>query len=395
MNAGKDEIGRRKSAGVFSDTVSAPPEVKKKHEVMAFVRFGAVFALLVLIILALLDVIPIADTLTDSVVGQFRDLGAGGVVLYILIAAAFATICMPSSLLALSAGYIWESTGYGFLASHPGILGGAMISFTLGRELFKEWLETELRGVMKFDALSQASKEKGFLVVFFGRISPIPFGLINYALSVSKITYLQFFAASFIGLIPISVGYSKVGADFYTFFETQEVRLAFDNCQTAIPMCCDLKIYPKHAEACKAVTASQLTDTGLITCLGQNKCDLGVLSKEAADLNCAYNDCEGADSTIDSADNCAVLELLSASNTTQSESLDHANCLRDLNSGMLWPKIVLPVALFLTLLVMGFFGKRALDRGGYLQVQYNIDRQRELLLSEQEAERKALAEEQV
>jgi len=353
-----------------------------------YLRYGSVSILLIIIILSLLDVLPIMDTIGDDLVDKFRDMGVLGGFCYMLLCCGMSVICVPSSLLALAGGYIWENTVYGFLAAHPGILIGATISFLLGRLLFREWLSKEMQGNAKFTALSHATQEHGYKVVFFGRLSPVPFGLLNYALSISSISYLQFIAASFFGLIPITVGYAKVGSDFRTYFERSELRDELDKCVKRWNPCCN-----KYNLTCDSFyTLSK--EPQFIACLEEGKeCNFKTLEEEADDLNCQYNDCEieskttvGEKETITDTDACAMVEMM---NEATSSDLDNNSCLRELNNGQLWPKIVLPVSLFITLLIVGYLGNRAMKKAGYLQVSMNLSQQKELLIAERKAQEEA------
>lgn len=387
---------RKSSAAVFETTLSATPEQKRRHQILSVVRFTVVLILLIVILLSLTDTIPLMDTIGDTVVEDIRDMGVGGGFCYMFMCAAFVVLCMPNALLAIAGGYIWENTVYGFLASYPGVIIGSIFSFWLGRVLFKEFLETELRGYLKFAALSHASEEHGYKVVFFGRLSPVPSGLLNYAFSVSGITYIQFIVSSMLGLIPIMVLYAKVGSDAYTYFETSELQEVVEQCRgsnyASVAYCCSADLAAiadqeimltglqcsvneilndydgEDLDACTALAnenfqgyANCLASLDSDSCDGCMTCEFATLEDEAEDLECRYND-----------DDCS------------SESVNN-NCLRDLNGSELWPKIVLPVFLFITLCIVGFFGNRALAKAGLLQVSYELDRQHELLMAEQEA----------
>jgi len=295
-------------------------------------------------------------------------------------------VCVPASLLSLAGGYIWENTVYGFLAAYPGVLAGASISFFMGRVLFKDFLETELRGNLKFAALSQAAEDSGYKVVFFARLSPIPTGLLNYAFAISAIQFKQFLVSTALGLVPIAVLYAKAGSDFFTYFETNELQESVQFCVGNVDTCCTeldggyadntftdtcampalseiLSVYESKEGAMPACMdgADVTTKEIFMTCLeAQGKdCSFATIEEEASDLQCKYNvdDCAGADNN---------------------------DCLRALNGSETWPKVVLPVALVITIGIVGFFGKRGLARAGLLQVSYNLDRQRELLMAERE-----------
>lgn len=402
-----DAKGKRKSsAAVFMDTASADPNEAEKYQKLVHIRFAIIISLLILIILVLLDVVPIMNALGESVVHDIRDMGVGGGFLFFFICVGMIIICVPTSLLALAAGYTFESTGYGFMSAWPGINVGCAISFWLGRVLFRDWLEMEMRHNLKFAALSQATEDHGAKVVFFGRISPIPSGMLNYAFSVSAVAFVPYTAATLLGTVPIVAGYAKIGSAAYEYFEKGEIQTAITNCKKkdAVKYCCEQLVsgtipaadatfsaytttacavqsiydgfdYDAAADG-KQACATDVLAAGnfqkVAMCLQtKSECKWTDIEKEAEHLSCQYTD---ADCTGKSGG-----------------STDENSCLKDLNNSELWPLIVGPLALFFSLLIVGFLGHRALQRAGLLQVSYNLDRQRELLVVEREAEQKAMA----
>ncbi len=93
------------------------------------------------------------------------------------------------------------------------LMGAIFVSttvvFLISRYLGRGLLESFLRG--KFRDLDAKIEKNGFKTVLFLRLIPvIPYGVFNYLCGLSKIRFKDYFAATFLGLIP-----SVLIASFY------------------------------------------------------------------------------------------------------------------------------------------------------------------------------------
>eukprot|EP00239_Pterosperma_sp_CCMP1384_P009165 CAMPEP_0197866476 /NCGR_PEP_ID=MMETSP1438-20131217/44231_1 /TAXON_ID=1461541 /ORGANISM="Pterosperma sp., Strain CCMP1384" /LENGTH=373 /DNA_ID=CAMNT_0043485047 /DNA_START=166 /DNA_END=1287 /DNA_ORIENTATION=+ len=340
-----------------------------------YFRFFIVTAVLTIILLSLLDVIPLMDTLGEDVVDMIRGMNAGGGVVYAFISAAFSIICVPSSLLSLSAGYIYENTVWGTLSCLPGVLLGATISFFMGRVLFKEAIEKEMHANESFKALTLAANHEGWKIVFLARLSPIPFGLLNYGFSVSKISYLHFILATILGMIPVVIVYAKVGSDFYTYFKTDDLKKLLVQCENVVteancPLAfsTSMNLLEREQEASKCVAEA-------------DECDKEGIKALAEDLQCAYNSCEVDKTFTELTEQEECIEFAVAKIVVP-EKAEHGDCLQDLNNTELWPKIVFPACLVLTLVLIMIIVKKHLKKIAYLQLKAELDKQRDMLAAE-------------
>jgi len=407
-------VQRRKSSiAVMADTHSAPAHVTWRYKALVYTRFFLLCALLIAIILILLDVIPVMNSMGATFINRVRDSGVGGGFAYAFATAAMICACLPNSLMSLGAGYIYGNIGKGFITAWCGILIGSLSSYLAGHYAFKSYLELEFRHDKRFDALSHATKEHGAKVVFFARISPIPSGLINYAFSISGLTFIQFSIATAIGLVPMTVGYAAMGADFSSAYFTKSLRSSLLQCtkNDALKFCLDAAVNnQKSFKKTYMPYIPSVTNTtpALVTCSLQEMYNLPgetfksddvtkvVLNK---DLYQYFASC---------------IQKVSKKTTCFADIQQHANwlscyfyngqcgsfgnltvvnqntCLHDLNTSPLWPKILLPICFVIAVVFVSWFGYRALQRAGLMQVQYNLDRQREFLLVEQTAEASAI-----
>ncbi len=147
-----------------------------------------------------------------------RHRGGYGVdrpVVFIVGYAVAAVAFVPGSLLTLAAGAIFGlSTGslYVFIAA---VLGSSA-AFLVSRHLARAVIEQRLAGNARFVAIDRAVSAQGRKIVFLLRLSPVfPFNLLNYALGLTKVRFVDYLIAS-VGMIPgtlLYVYYGKLAGD--------------------------------------------------------------------------------------------------------------------------------------------------------------------------------------
>jgi len=144
-----------------------------------------------------------------------NSLGVWGPVVFIVGYAVAAVAFVPGSLLTLAAGAIFGlSTGslYVFIAA---VLGSSA-AFLVSRHLARAVIEQRLAGNARFVAIDRAVSAQGRKIVFLLRLSPVfPFNLLNYALGLTKVRFVDYLIAS-VGMIPgtlLYVYYGKVAGD--------------------------------------------------------------------------------------------------------------------------------------------------------------------------------------
>jgi len=133
---------------------------------------------------------------------------------YVLATVAF----VPGSLLTLAAGAIFglvEGVAYVFVAATL----GASAAFLVARYLARTVVERRLRGNRRFAAIDRAVGARGRQLVFLLRLSPVfPFNLLNYALGLTDVRFVDYLIAS-TGMLPgtvLYVYYGKVAGDVAT-----------------------------------------------------------------------------------------------------------------------------------------------------------------------------------
>lgn len=140
-----------------------------------------------------------------SYVPQFaawvESLGVWGPLVFISGYALATVAFIPGSLLTLAAGAIFglvRGTIFVFFGASLGAAG----AFLVARYVARSWVETKLESKPRFQTIDKAVAQQGRKIVFLLRLSPIfPFNLLNYALGLTKVRFVDYLIACF-GMIP-------------------------------------------------------------------------------------------------------------------------------------------------------------------------------------------------
>lgn len=151
------------------------------------------------------------NTFLQSILLWVKNLGASGVVAFIVLYNLATLLFIPGSLLTLGGGALygmfWGSV-YVVIAATL----GATIAFLIGRYYARSWVAKQVQGHPKFRAIDQAVAKEGFKIVFLTRLSPIfPFNLLNYVFGVTCVSLKDYVIGS-IGMIPGSMMYVYLGS---------------------------------------------------------------------------------------------------------------------------------------------------------------------------------------
>jgi uncharacterized membrane protein YdjX (TVP38/TMEM64 family) len=164
---------------------------------------------------AALWLLPIGPALKSALVSVLewtRGTGPGGAVALVGIYVAACVLFLPGSILTLGAGFAF-GLFKGTLAVVAGSLLGVTAAFFLGRTLARGWVERKIAGSPRFRAIDAAVAREGFKIVLLTRLSPVfPFNLLNYAFGVTRVSFRDYFFASWIGMFPGTVLYVYLGS---------------------------------------------------------------------------------------------------------------------------------------------------------------------------------------
>jgi uncharacterized membrane protein YdjX (TVP38/TMEM64 family) len=176
------------------------------------------FARLALGAAALVAIVLLART-GGAYIPRFAEwvngLGVWGPIVFVLGYAAAAVAFIPGSILTLAAGAIF-GLGAGVAYAFTAAVLGSCAAFLVSRYLARGAIEQRLAGNVRFAAIDRAVGAQGRKIVFLLRLSPVfPFSLLNYALGLTQVRFVDYVIAS-IGMLPgtlLYVYYGKLAGD--------------------------------------------------------------------------------------------------------------------------------------------------------------------------------------
>lgn len=139
----------------------------------------------------------------DPTVASFTFVG-----LYIAATVFF----VPGLLITMAAGLLFGVVHGSALVSVASVTG-ASLAFLIGRYFARDWITKKAAHNSRFQTIDEAIGTQGAKVVFLLRLSPIfPFNLLNYTLGLTRISFGQYFLASWIGMLPGTIMYVYLGS---------------------------------------------------------------------------------------------------------------------------------------------------------------------------------------
>jgi uncharacterized membrane protein YdjX (TVP38/TMEM64 family) len=159
----------------------------------------------------LLSRLRIQDELR-SLLRWIEGLGAWGAVLFIATYIAGSVLFIPGWLLTLGAGIVFGVARGTVLVSIASTLG-ATAAFLVGRYFARDWVARKIEANPRFKAIDDLVAREGWKIVGLTRLSPVlPFTLLNYAFSLTRVSLRDYFLATWIGMLPVTVVYVYVGS---------------------------------------------------------------------------------------------------------------------------------------------------------------------------------------
>jgi len=183
-------------------------EQKSKFSFSRILLIGVALALLVMLGRQ-------AGMYLPQFVAWVESLGVWGPVVFVVGYVVAAVAFVPGSILTLAAGAIF-GLGKGVVIVFIAALLGSAAAFLVARYVARPAIERRLASNTRFAAIDRAVGAQGRKIVFLLRLSPVfPFNLLNYALGLTKVRFLDFFMAS-AGMLPgtlLYVYYGKLAGD--------------------------------------------------------------------------------------------------------------------------------------------------------------------------------------
>ena len=138
---------------------------------------------------------PTAYTDPGEFLEVARSLGAGSVLIFVLLGLIRPLTLLPSSIYVVTAGALF-GTVLGTAAAVTGQIGGAILVFFLSRRLGRDGMRTLLG-----NRLAGTRLGSGFTAVLFGRLMPIfPGDAVSIAAGISGMKLRPYLSASLLGI---------------------------------------------------------------------------------------------------------------------------------------------------------------------------------------------------
>ena len=170
------------------------------------------------VIIAVVAGLPLASWIAGSVAWAQRHQEAAAA-LFVVIYVLAAVFLAPCAILTLAAGFLF-GLPLGVALTSVGSLLGAAAAFVVGRFWAHDWVARRIDRWPRFHALVAATHTDGFMLVLLARLSPlIPYILLNYAFSVTKVRFRDYIVATWIGMLPAIALYVYAGTLAKNFAE--------------------------------------------------------------------------------------------------------------------------------------------------------------------------------
>jgi uncharacterized membrane protein YdjX (TVP38/TMEM64 family) len=169
-------------------------------------------------IVAVVALVLLGDTLgrqLPALVARVEALGAWAPAAFVVGYAVAVVALVPASLLTLAAGAVF-GVARGTCLVALGATLGASAAFLIARYAARDAVARRLAHAPRFAALDRAVGDEGRRLVLLLRLSPVfPFGLLNYALGLTRVRFGDYLVAS-VGMLPGTLLYvysGKVAGD--------------------------------------------------------------------------------------------------------------------------------------------------------------------------------------
>ncbi|MBE9515633.1 MAG: TVP38/TMEM64 family protein, partial [Proteobacteria bacterium] len=166
--------------------------------------------LLLSIAIGIAAVISYRDQLDVSALQSWiEQAGAAAPLMFMLIYVIGTILFFPGSVLTLLGGALFGPVAGTFYNLTAATIG-AMLSFLIARFLASDWVTSKTGGRLK--QLINGVENEGWRFVAFVRLVPLfPFNLLNYALGLTRISFMQYSVATYIFMLPGAIAYTYLG----------------------------------------------------------------------------------------------------------------------------------------------------------------------------------------
>ncbi|HET8700403.1 MAG TPA: TVP38/TMEM64 family protein [Nitrococcus sp.] len=140
---------------------------------------------------------------------RFEAFGNWAPPVFILVYGAITILCLPGAIMTIAGGVLF-GPWWGAIYNLLGATLGAALAFLVARYLASEWVAAHVGG--QLGRLIKGVEQEGWRFVAFTRLVPVfPFSGLNYALGLTRISWLQYILATVVCIIPGTLAYTWIG----------------------------------------------------------------------------------------------------------------------------------------------------------------------------------------
>lgn len=138
--------------------------------------------------------------------------GMAGPLLFMLVYAIGAVLFLPGSMLTLAGGALFGPV-WGTFYNLTGATLGAALAFLIARYLVSDWARRKTRSIGgRVRNVMESMDAESWRLVAFTRLVPLcPFNLLNYALGLTRVPFLQYLLATYVFMLPGAIAYTYLG----------------------------------------------------------------------------------------------------------------------------------------------------------------------------------------
>jgi uncharacterized membrane protein YdjX (TVP38/TMEM64 family)/rhodanese-related sulfurtransferase len=138
-----------------------------------------------------------------------KEAGPLAPLLFIALYALAAVLLLPGTVFTLAGGILFGPV-MGTVWNLTGATLGALLAFLTSRHLASRWVAR--RSGRRLAKLMRGVEAEGWRFVAFVRLVPLfPYNLVNYALGLTRIPFIQYALATLFGMLPACIAYTYLG----------------------------------------------------------------------------------------------------------------------------------------------------------------------------------------
>ncbi|KAI8894643.1 snare associated Golgi protein-domain-containing protein [Globomyces pollinis-pini] len=157
---------------------------------------------------------------------QYCDENPGtGAIIFTFSLGISSLFLVPTTYPTIIGGLIFKPLPLAVVLVLVGSQIGIVLSYLLGKTIFRPWVKHQFEKNVKVKAIDQAISQQGWKIVVLLRLTPIfPFGLCNYILSGTSIRLITIMASSLVGNLPGAIMNSLIGSVLKSISDVKKVK---------------------------------------------------------------------------------------------------------------------------------------------------------------------------